>query len=308
MSSETLALVFLSFAKWVTYLGVLGLSGAVTAELIVLPRTKEYVGLTDRVLRAISDRFRYVASLSAVLLVAGAGARLYAQTYSAFGVEERVTAGLLRVVAFESRWGALWMPQVVAGILAVISVGIIRRYPRVGWPLAALAVLGLVVTLPLTGHAMAHTGEVALTMTLQSLHGLAAGIWLGTLATLVVGFVALRGSGDDEVIASLVHAFSPVALAAAAVVAVTGFSTTYLYTVEWSDLIATPWGRILLFKTAVVLLTAIVGAYHWLRLRPRLGTPGATATLTGTARLELGLAVLVLAATSVLVHVAQPHQ
>jgi copper transport protein len=308
MVSESLALVYLSLAKWLTYLGFLGLTGAVAGELWVRPRAAFSVGRREEILGAVSDRFCGVAYVSVGLLLVATVARLYAQTYSAFGVEEPVTGELVRVVALESRWGELWMPQVVVTIMAIVSAGVIRLHPDSGWQLSALSVLGLMVTLPMTGHAMASPDDIALAMTLQPLHGLAAGVWLGTLAAIVAAFVVLRGPGGEEVLASLVHAFSPMAVGAVALLLATGVSTAYLYTDNWVGLFASTWGRLLALKTLLVLLTCVLGAYHWRLLRPRLGTEPARATFRRTARLELALAAAVLLVTSVLVHLPKPHE
>ncbi len=306
--SEPLALVFLSVAKWLTYLGFLGLTGAVASELWVRPRAASRAPGLEEMFERVSGRFRGVAYLSVVLLLVATVARLYAQTFSAFGLEQPLTAELVRVVAFESRWGERWMPQVVVTIMATLSAGVIRLYPDRGWQLLALAVLGLMVTLPMTGHAMALPDHIALVMTLQPLHGLAAGVWLGTLGCIVAAFVVLRRPGGSDVLVSLVHAFSPVAVGAVAMLLATGIATAYLYMGDWDGLLTSTWGKLLVLKTLLVLLTCLLGAYHWRLLLPRLGTARAIAALGRTARLELALAAAVLLVTSVLVHLPKPHE
>ena len=57
------------------------------------------------------------------------------------------------------------------------------------------------------------------------------------------------------------------------------------------------WGRLLVLKTLLVLLTCMLGAYHWRLLRPCLGTERASLTLRRTARLEFALAAGVLLVT-----------
>ena len=303
MSAETVASVYAALANWLTYVGFLGLTGSVCGELVIKPLCV-WQGSSPMVPWAIvSRRFLLVATSSAWLLVAASGVKLYAQTYAVFGFDEPVTARLMQLIAVESRWGGQWRPQFFAAVFAVPAVTLIRRVPRPGWWLSAIAVAALAVTLPMTGHAMAHAGGVALPWTLQAGHGLAAAAWVGTLTAIVLAATAFRAEPDrDAGIASLVHAFSPIAIAAVVSLMVTGTATAVLYLGGWSDLWTTSWGRALMLKVVLMLATGAVGAYNWRSLRPRLGTSAATGALLGSARRELLLASLVLVVTAILVH------
>ena len=308
MSGETLASLYTSMANWLTYVAFLGLTGSVVGQLVVRPRCDPHGPERALLWEAVSGRFRQVAVTSSVLLVVASATRLYAQTYSVFGVDEPVTAALLQVVAFDTRWGAQWFPHLVATILSVGAVMLISLVPRFGWWSAAAGVCALAATLPMTGHAMAHPGEVALPWILQTGHGLAAGVWVGTLAAVLLGVVALGAMGKDHEVAVLVGAFSPLAVGAVMVLVITGMWTTVLYLESWAQLWHTPWGRTLIFKLVLVLATGAVGAYNWKGLRPRLGTRAATGLLLRSSGLELVVAGLVLAVTAVLVHLPMSHE
>ena len=303
MDGETFALVLLAGAKWVTYLGLTGLTGAVAVSRLLAPAA----GVVEPRGGGVDRRLRAVATGSAGALVLGAAARLYAQTWSVFGLDEPVTLELVRVVGIESRWGGGWRPQAGVAVLATIAVVWWTRQPRLGWWLAALATAGAWITLPLTGHAASFA--TALPHVAQVAHGLGAGLWLGTLAAFVAVASRLgrepRGPGS---IADFVRRFSVLALGSVAAIALSGVVTGVLYVGSWGDLWGTGYGRALLLKVALFLATGAVGAYNWRRLTPRLGDAAGTGALLGSARLELFLALAVLLVTAVLVHLAMPRE
>ena len=297
------ALALLAGAKWLTYLGLAGLTGAVAASRLLAPAT----GVVEPRGGAVDRRLRAFVAGSAAALVLGAAARLYAQTWSVFGLDEPVTLELVRVVGIESRWGGGWRSQAGVAVLAAIAVVWWTRQPRLGWWLAALATAGAWSTLPLTGHAASFA--TALPHIAQVAHGLGAGLWLGSLAAFVTVTSRLgrepRGPGS---VAVFVRRFSVLALGSVAAIALSGLLMSVLYVGAWGDLWATGYGRALLLKVVLFLATGAVGAYNWRRLTPRLGDAAGTGALLRSARLELFLALAVLLVTAVLVHLAMPRE
>ena len=311
MSGETLALAYLSVAKGITYLGFFGLVGAVVVRLVVVPTCCRRGTITPDLFVAVDPQIRRLAFVSAVLLACAAAARLYAQTYAVFGLDEPVTIELMKLVAIETRWGARWLPQVLATLFAFATVVWTLVRPDTGWWLTAAAAAVLAVTLPMTGHAMSHPGGAAWPWTLQVGHGVGGGLWLGTLAGVLVTVCASGVRAGDErgqLTAALVDVFSPLAIGAVAAVLVTGGATAFLYLDHWGQLWQTRYGLTLVGKVVLMLATGAVGAYNWTRIRPRLGTPSGRATLTMSAGLELALACVVLAVTAVLVHLPLPGE
>ncbi len=304
MEGESIALVLLAGAKWITYVGLLGLTGAVAVSRLLAPTT---AGVEPRGGAAVEVRLRLLAVGAVATLVLGAAARLYAQTWSVFGLDEPVTLELVRVVGIESRWGGGWRPQAGAVVLAAVAVAWWTRQPRLGWWLAAFATAAAWITLPLTGHAASFATPVPhLT---QVAHGLAAGLWIGALAAVVA--IAPRLGREPPArgnTADLVHRFSPLALASVATIALSGVVTGVLYVGSWGALWSTGYGRALLLKAALFLATGAVGACNWRWLTPRLGDPAGTGALLRSARLELLLAAAVLLVTAVLVHLAMPRE
>ena len=303
MDDESFALVLLAAAKWVTCAGLVGLTGAVAIRRLLPPPAvaAEPVG------GSVDRRVHAVAGASAAALLAGAAARLYAQTWSVFGLDEAVTPELVRVIAVESRWAAGWRPQAAFAVLAALAAVCWRLRPGAGWWLMACAAAGAWVTLPLTGHAM--SGDARAPWLLQAAHGIGAGLWVGTLAALaaVAGGLAERPRGHRRV-AELVGRFSPLAVAAVGTAAVTGVFTAALYVGAPAQLGTTDYGRVLLVKVVLFLAAGAVGAYNWRRLTPRLGDAAGTRALLRSARLELALAAGVLAAAAVLAHLAMPGE
>ena len=303
MDDESFALVLLAAAKWITYAGLVGLTGAVAIRRL-LPSPAGAPGPAGG---SVDRRVRAVAAVSAAALLAGAAARLYAQTWSVFGLDEAVTPELVRVIAVESRWGSGWRPQAAFAALAALAAVCWRLRPRAGWWLMAFAAAGAWFTLPLTGHAMSF--DTRAPWLLQAAHGIGAGLWVGTLAALaaVAGGLAERPRGHRRV-AALVGRFSPLAVAAVGSVAVTGGLAAAFYVGGFAELGTTGYGRVLLVKAVLFLAAGAVGAWNWRRLTPRLGDAAGTRALLRSARLELILAAGVLAATAVLAHLAMPGE
>lgn len=302
-SGELLGLAWLAGSTWVSDVGLIGLTGAVACRPLLAAATP--VGTLAAAGRPAERVLVTLAGASAAVLLLGAAARLYAQTWSVFGLDEPVTLELVRVVGVESRWGGRWQPQV--GLAAVAAAGVVwwARQRRFGWWVAGLAAAGSWVVLPLTGHAM--SGASRLPWIAQAAHGLAAGLWIGTLAAVVaVAFrLALDPAGHPR-LGVLVRRFSRLAIGAVVTIALSGVITAVVYVDAVADLWSTAYGRTLLLKVGLFAATGAVGAYNWRRLTPRLGEVRGTRALLASARLELALAVALLAVTSVLVHLAMP--
>jgi putative copper export protein len=189
--------------------------------------------------------------------------------------------------------------------LAFIGFALVRAMPSFGWTLAAVAILFTVLQPLYTGRNLA--GKV------NGVHVLAASTWLGTL--LVLALVGIRGlirsnSGGQqraELVADLVNSFSPLALTASAIVAISGVTTAWLHLKRLSALWTTSYGIALLVKLALVLIVVVLGAWNWKRVRPSLGTEGTEHVIRRSATMELTFAALVLLATSVLVTLPSPR-
>ena len=174
----------------------------------------------------------------------------------------------------------------------------------------AMAAPLLALASALSGHAVAVPGRTALAVSVDALHVLAAGAWIGSLFSLVTaGVPTARAFGPESAenaVRALVEAFSPTALAAATVLALSGALTAWLHFGSIRDLWMSTFGRTLLVKLGVLSLVAATGAYNWRRVLPTLGRAGGRARLQRSATVELTIAAVVVAITAILVATPTP--
>jgi putative copper export protein len=191
-------------------------------------------------------------------------------------------------------------------VLGVALVGFLlvrARKPAIGWVLAALGIIVAALQPVYTGRT---AGKI------NAVHILAASTWLGTL--LVLSVVGIRGvmrtsepgTSRARLVADLVNSFSPLALTAATVVALSGATTAWLHLKRISSLWTTSYGITLIIKLVLVLIVAVLGAWNWKKVRPSLGENGSEETIKRSSTMELTVAALVLIVTSVLVTLPSP--
>jgi len=281
-----------ALTQLIQFVGYFLAVGAVGFRFGIVRRVR---GMTDEartILRA--DNAALLGILGVLLLALSALAGPYIQSI----VEHKTYAQSLpkNLNPFELKLAML--------ALAFIGFALVRATPSLGWASAAIAVI-VVALQPL------YTGRLA--GKVNAVHVLAASTWLGTL--LVLAIVGIRGlinrqpSAQDRavLVADLVNSFSPLALAAATIVALTGLTTAWLHLKRISALYTTSYGIALLVKLALVLVVVILGAWNWKRVRPSLGAEGSEHVIRRSARMELTFAGLVLIATSVLVTLPSPR-
>lgn len=189
-------------------------------------------------------------------------------------------------------------------LIASVAFLVVRAAPRVGWPIAALTMMVAVLFPLYTGRG---AGKV------NAVHILAASTWLGTL--LVLTTVGIRGvirrgaagTSRAELVCDLVNSFSPLALTAATVVALTGLTTAWMHLKRLSALWTTAYGVTLMIKLVFVLIVVTLGAWNWRRVRPSLGNEGTEETIRRSATTELAFGAIVLLCTAVLVTLPSPR-
>ncbi|MBA3885727.1 MAG: CopD family protein [Acidobacteria bacterium] len=303
MSADPFAEFLLIASRLLWYAGILGVIGASAFRLFILPAVRLDAPTLDRATAT-------AGIAGAAILLAGVLARLYAQAYVSFGLDEPLTAELLWIVATDlPPWSTGWMVQFAASVFSLAAFGRARTGSPAAWTLASLAALAVAATAPLTGHAVAQADWYTLPIVLQATHVLAAGAWIGGLFVMVaVGLsgLARHPSSDSAQVAALVNAFSPFALGGAALLVLTGVGTTVLYLHTVADLWATWYGRTLMVKIAAMAGVAVAGFVNWQHVRPRLSRAAAADVLRRTATIELLLALAALAITAVLVGLPQP--
>ena len=196
--------------------------------------------------------------------------------------------------------------QIVALTVSLVGYTIARRASvKIGWPLAAIGILAVVLQPLVTSRNFG--GRV------NAVHILAASSWIGTLTVML--FAGIRtlmraptgGMSRERAAASIVNAFTPVALTSATFVAVTGATTAWLHLKHFSALWESDYGIALIVKLCFVLAVVSTGWWNWKRVKPSLAGGESIARLNRSATTEVALGAIVLAVTAVLVSLPSPR-
>ncbi|RYU10695.1 copper resistance protein CopC [Nocardioides iriomotensis] len=194
------------------------------------------------------------------------------------------------------------MALLAAAGLGAAVLGTTRRLRYVAAAGSAVAVGGLAVV----GHTRSY-GPVLLVVPADVAHVAAAAVWLGGLVGLAISLPTL--AKRDRVAAETIGRFSLLAGGLLAVVAAAGLVLGWRIIGSWSGLVGTAYGLVLLFKTGIVGVVALVAAWNRWVLVPRVVEASgygprleAARMLRGAVRTEAGLLVVVLLLTGFLVN------
>jgi copper transport protein len=290
-------------SRFVTFVALLMLVGVVVFKLGVLDQVGD-VG--DKTRLEATRSLARLAGAAAIVLAMAAAARLQLQQELFTDPSHLVH---LQTIAANTEWGRAWILQVASAVILAAATWVGRRGYRAPWMVAAAAAVPLAFSPALGGHAAAAADSRGIAIAADGLHVLGAAGWLGGLACLLfVGLPAAvhAAEGRWRAVASLVSAFSPVALTCTGIVLLTGVVSVWLRLGAFAPLWTTGYGRVLLVKLALLVGVAGTGAYNWLRVKPTLGTATATARLRKSAAVELAVGIAVIIATAVLVALPTP--
>lgn len=207
--------------------------------------------------------------------------------------------------ALDSRTGAAWLVR--AGLWAIalaVLAGVRRAWLRAA--LLGLVAATLVVSLPVAGHAATQAPRAVL-FSADVLHVLAAGLWLGGLVVLIAVYWPRRRRPIDRHAAQATVAFSRLALPAIVLLLLAGAVQAWFYLDGLDSFLAGAYGLALIAKIgllAVIIALAAGNRRRGLRLTDSAGA--VHSRLRRTMRAEVALAVLVLAATAVVVRSEPP--
>jgi hypothetical protein len=192
-----------------------------------------------------------------------------------------------------------WTDVAVLRVLVALVFGALVALPwRWGWvrPAAGVAALVLLGVPALGGHASTTSGVA---QAVAGLHLFAAAIWVGGLVALLLDWCA-----DRERLAR----FGRLALAAAAVVALTGVVSAVWLSggreAAMDGVVETGWWRALVVKLALV---AAVLFFGWMHRRWVADPDQSVAPMVVSLRVEVVLAAAVVVATAVLVDLPPPR-
>jgi putative copper export protein len=293
--------------RWLTFAGIVVATGAVAFTLLLVPAMARRGGRAPvAAVEGAVERAARIGLLAGAALGVALVLRLFAQSAALHG-GGAVAGPMLGTMLTRTFWGWGWILQAVATAVLLAGLWRARKGERWGWRLAALAVVALAFTPALSGHAVATS---ALAVVSDALHVLAAGGWLGTLLLMVVAGLPLLAATPERrtgEAASLVGAFSPLALTFAGILALTGVHAAWLHLPQLSDLWSSPYGRTLLVKLAALAAVFGTGAYNWRRAKPALEKGHDVRPLRRSATAELVMGAVVLAVTAALVATPPPE-
>jgi putative copper export protein/methionine-rich copper-binding protein CopC len=291
--------------RWLMYVGMVGLLGSI--GFMALLRSLRVRRLSTSFLDKAARGATVYGTLSLLPLALSLPLRIQAQSHVVFGsgvTRERFLALL------GTTWGLAWTVQLLACGGALAGLLMARSGLRAGWLVAAAAGLALVATPAISGHAAAVERFPGIAIVADSMHVLGAGLWIGTLAAvLLVGVPTARMEAEGtrgSVLAAMVLAFSPIAMTAALVVVATGLVATSFQLTGPTDLWATGYGRLLSAKLFMVAMIVGLGAFNWRRMRPVMGDAGADFRLRRSGGAEVTAALIAIMLTAVLVAVQPP--
>jgi copper transport protein len=241
----------------------------------------------------------------------------------------------------ESRFGKVWgfraIDWLLLGAVLLVSRAIDRsaipalvpstengeapkltpRPPRVILALLALGALYLAITPALAGHASIES-PVGVFFPSDVLHVLAGSVWVGGIACLLIALPGatrqLQGPERSRLLLATLARFSPLALTAVVVIAVTGVIQAYIDVRSFHALFHTTYGALIIVKVALLSLLIGLGWVNRERVIPALHrvvgdgrSPGGSGALARrTMRGELALMIGVLGITAALISYAPP--
>jgi copper transport protein len=218
-----------------------------------------------------------------------------------FGLDAVFRWPLLRDV-LDTGFGQVWVARGLLGVvLAGVALLAVRRGSEALVASGLFLASAIAVTPALSGHARV---EGSLAILSDSVHVLAAGVWVGGLAFLAL--LLVKAGGDRWSLATkVVPRFSTLAVASVIALVAAGVVSSILELGSLSGLWETTYGRLLLAKVALLLPLVALGAYNNRVSVPRLrGADPGPQVRRRFARIvaaELALLVVVVGVTAVLV-------
>ena len=288
--------------RWFNFSLLAGLVGAMAIVYLVLAPAGHGSGSEQTVRRAAQLRVLGWAGWCAGLaLLAGLGLFIW-QTVALL---ETLPAG----VSFWSvgwqilsgtRWGILWLTR--QGILLALSGLVVWLYraardhprpfaaqdheemitvstvPRASVLLASLLLLALVTAQSLTSHASALTPHTTLALVVDTVHLLAASLWVGGLLALAVGLLPLirrpEGRADFTTLVRIGwQPFSRVAALSVGLLVASGLYSTGRQVASVDALITTLYGQALLAKITLMVSIGALGLLNSMLIHPQVAAP-----------------------------------
>ena len=260
--------------RYLWYAALVGAIGLVVMRRFVWAPAVRAAGLGDS---AAATRFRRgfnrTLPWSWALLVVAWLLRLVFQaaTVSGLGLADAARPGVLGEM-LGTEFGRSWLAGLGFTLLAGPPVAGLTRStdlfgvrPQTWLSLLGAAAAGLALAAANMGHASTE-GNPALGVPSAALHLLAVSTWMGGLAAIVLlgpsAWSAVPQEDRARLVGQVVGRFSRLALAAVAVLVVTGTVNSILDLASVTDLWRTTYGRVLSTKVALLTVALAFGAWH----------------------------------------------
>src|SRR6202043_3727726 len=157
-----------------------------------------------------------------------------------------------RGMVMQTDWGFAFRIQLAAAVAALLGFALAARRVRGGWFVATASALILAIKPALGGHAAASPRFTSLMIAADWLPVLGGAQWLRKLLCVMAIGVPIAWTLEVQnrwaSVASLVNAFSPLALASAGVVVGSGVFASWIHLEHLSALWQTTYGKTLLVK------------------------------------------------------------
>jgi copper resistance protein D len=289
----------LALARLVQFAAAMVLVGAPAFALGLSHYCRDFAAAEPEFMRWL----RRILALAAVAAILSALAWLDLEAAEmGNGWGEALDPGTVSAVLFETLFGHVWLWHL--GIEAALIAALIVLRGMRAMILVLLLGAAHAVSLAWAGHAVMSGGAAPLIV--QAIHLLAGGLWLGSLPALFHLLARARRTPSYALAGAvrvMLPRYSRAGYGVVSVLVLSGVGNSIYLVGSLHMLLATPYGRVLLVKIVLVAATIAVALENRTGLMPRVvaGEMAAPiAALVRTVAAEQALALLVLAAVSVL--------
>jgi putative copper resistance protein D len=235
--------------------------------------------------------FRVAVAAWACMVVSGACWFVLVAVQMSGRPLEALDGATITTVLGSTVFGRTWVLRTVLALaLAGMSAVLFAETASRPWTLAAMVTSGaLLATLAWSGHANAEVGPDGVIHHLSdSIHLLAAGTWLGGLAPLAALLRQVDALSNRRALANCaktVTRFGNAAALCVTALVMTGIVNACYLLPDWSSLVQTTYGRLLLFKICAFLIMLAIAGVNRKRLTPALNrSNGRPSSTTGAAQ------------------------
>ncbi len=157
-------------------------------------------------------------------------------------------------------------------LLLLLAATAVRSPLPQAWKWAATGILGFgaLVAMAMVSHAAAQPDDRALYITGQIIHLTAVAAWMGVLLHLFAARRHLLVPSGAPLLAEIVRRFSPFALAATSLLAITGIFAAWRFLQTTGALLTSAYGITLLVKLTMLAPAVVAGYLNFRYLRPAL--------------------------------------